>query len=158
MPTADLGPKFWVRLRYAASRQLHQYTQSREGRVFLTTDHVGTHLDGPLRFDPKGAAVKQLPLDRVNRPARLLDLRHVTRGSTIGPRDLERAGPALGPGDAAVAEPCPRGGAPRPRRAMLAAMWGRAPARNRVFGAPTVRARGVRGLFAAQEILRRMPA
>ena len=102
MPTDDLGPKFWVRLSHAASRPLYQYTQSREGRVFLTTDHVGTHLDAPLRFDPKGASVEQLPLDRVIRPARLLDLRAVKRGGTIGPGDLERAGSDLGSGDAAV--------------------------------------------------------
>jgi kynurenine formamidase len=102
MPTDDLGPKFWVRLSHAASRPLYQYTQSREGRVFLTTDHVGTHLDGPLRFDPKGASVEQLPLDRVIRPARLLDLRSVGRGQTIGPRELDRAGAAPGAGEAAV--------------------------------------------------------
>ena len=31
MPADDLGPKFWVRLSHAASRQLYQYTQNREG-------------------------------------------------------------------------------------------------------------------------------
>jgi kynurenine formamidase len=65
MPVDDLGPKFWVRLSHAASGPLYQYTQSREGRVFLTTDHVGTHLDGPLRFDPRGLSVERVPLDRV---------------------------------------------------------------------------------------------
>ena len=102
MPVDDLGPKFWVRLSHAASRPLYQYTQSREGRVFLTTDHVGTHLDGPLRFDPQGASVEQLPLDRVIRPARLLDLRGVGRGQAIGAAELERAGADLRAGDAAV--------------------------------------------------------
>lgn len=102
MPTDDLGPKFWVRLSHAASRQLYQDTQTREGRVFLTTDHVGTHLDGPLRFDPKGVPIEQLPLDRVIRPARLLDLRAVKRGGMIGPRELEQGGAAPGPGEAAV--------------------------------------------------------
>ena len=91
MPADDLGPKFWVRLSHAASRQLYQNTQSREGRVFLTTDHVGTHLDGPLRFDPQGASVERLPLDRVIRPRVFLDLRTVGRGGTIGPRELEQA-------------------------------------------------------------------
>jgi kynurenine formamidase len=102
MPAEDLGPKFWVRLSHAASRQLYQRTQSREGRVFLTTDHVGTHLDGPLRFDPKGVSVEQLPLERVIRPARVLDLRGVARGGAIGPRELEAGGPPPGPGDAAI--------------------------------------------------------
>ena len=102
MPVDDLGPKFWVRLSHAASRPLYQYTQSREGRVFLTTDHVGTHLDGPLRFDPQGFSVERLPLDRVIRPARLLDLRGVARGQAIGAADLERAGKDLQAHDAAV--------------------------------------------------------
>lgn len=102
MPTDDLGPKFWMRLSHAASRQLYQHTQSREGRVFLTTDHVGTHLDGPLRFDPKGPSVEQLPLERVIRPARLLDLRAVGRDQTIGRPELERAGAGLQVGEAAV--------------------------------------------------------
>jgi arylformamidase len=102
MPAEDLGPKFWVRLSHAASRQLYQHTQTREGRVFLTTDHVGTHLDGPLRFDPTGVSIEQLPLDRVIRPARVLDLRGVGRGGGIGPRELEAGGPAPGPDDAAV--------------------------------------------------------
>ena len=74
MPTDDLGPKFWVRLSHAAARRLYQNTQSREGRVFLTTDHVGTHLDGPLRFDPVGTPIEQVPLERFIRPARLLVL------------------------------------------------------------------------------------
>jgi kynurenine formamidase len=102
MPVDDLGPKFWVRLSHAASRPLYQYTQSREGRVFLTTDHVGTHLDGPLRFDPAGVSVERLPLDRVIRPACLLDLRGVGRGDAIGAAELERAGAGLRAGDAAV--------------------------------------------------------
>ena len=102
MPADDLGPKFWVRLSHAASRQIYQYTQNREGRVFLTTDHVGTHLDGPLRFDPAGAAAEQIPLDRVIRPARMLDLRGRGRQFPIGPEVLESVSNGLDAGDAAV--------------------------------------------------------
>lgn len=102
MPVDDLGPKFWVRLSHAASRPLYQHKQSREGRVFLTTDHVGTHLDGPLRFDPGGISVEQIPLDRVIRPASLFDLRRVQRGEVIGARELAGTGAEIAPGDAAV--------------------------------------------------------
>src|SRR5690242_3520317 len=98
MPCDDLGPKIWTRLSFAASRQLYQHTQSREGRVFLTTDHVGTHLDGPLRFDPKGPPIEQVPLDRFLLPARLIDLREVGRGA-IGVRELERAASGLTAGE-----------------------------------------------------------
>ena len=51
MPCDDLGPKFWERTSYAYSRHIFDGTQSRAGRVFFTTDHTGTHVDGPLRFD-----------------------------------------------------------------------------------------------------------
>jgi kynurenine formamidase len=103
MPCDDLGPKVWERLGYSYSRQLYQNTQSRAGRVFLTTDHTGTHLDGPMRFDPKGLPIEQVPLDRFLAPARLLDLRAGGRSSIIGRAELERAGASgLRPGEAAV--------------------------------------------------------
>ena len=102
MPADDLGPKFWVRLSHAASRQIYQYTQNREGRVFLTTDHVGTHLDGPLRFDPAGAAAEQIPLDRVIRPARMFDLRGRGRQFSIGAEVLQSVSNGFDAGDAAV--------------------------------------------------------
>ena len=102
MPTDDLGPKFWVRLGHEAARKIYSDHHTREGRVFLTTDHVGTHLDGPLRFDPDGQPIEQVPLERFVRPARLLDLRTVGRRGTIGPSLLASAGGELQPGDAAV--------------------------------------------------------
>lgn len=102
MPVDDLGPKFWVRLSHAASRRIYNNTHSREGRVLLTTDHVGTHMDGPLRFDPKGLPVERIPLERTILPARVLDLRGTGRSGAIGGRELAAAGAAPGPGEAAV--------------------------------------------------------
>jgi arylformamidase len=103
MPCDDVGPKVWERLSYSYSRQLYQHTQSRAGRVFLTTDHTGTHLDGPLRFDPKGTAIEKIPLENFIRPARVLDVRSVGRCGLIDEAALEAAGgERLKPGDAAV--------------------------------------------------------
>jgi arylformamidase len=103
MPCDDLGPKIWERLGYSYSRQLYQHTQSRAGRVFLTTDHTGTHLDGPLRFDPKGKPIEQIPLEDFIRPACVLDLRSLGRTGMIGGKALEVAGGgSLKAGDAAV--------------------------------------------------------
>jgi arylformamidase len=103
MPCDDLGPKIWERLGYSYSRQLYQHSQSRAGRVFLTTDHTGTHIDGPLRFDPKGTPIEKIPLAEFIRPARLLDLRSVGRGGMIDGKALEAAGGgSLKAGDAAV--------------------------------------------------------
>lgn len=103
MPTDDVGPKIWERLGYSYSRQLYQNTQSRAGRVFLTTDHTGTHIDGPLRFDPEGAPMEQIPIERFLLSARLLDLRFVGRAGLIGEVELKKAGAEqLEPGEAAV--------------------------------------------------------
>ena len=103
MPCDDLGPKFWERTSYAYSRQLYRETQSRAGRVFFTTDHTGTHVDGPLRFDPNGLPIEQVPLERFLCHARLFDLRLPGRSPAIGPAELEVAGlGALRPGEAAV--------------------------------------------------------
>lgn len=103
MPCDDLGPKIWDRVNHTYSRRLFDETQSRAGRVFLTTDHVGTHLDGPLRFDPAGVPLDELPLARFIRPARLLDLRGKDRAREIGPAELNSAGLAsVQPGDAVV--------------------------------------------------------
>ena len=102
MPTDDLGPKFWDRLGHAYTRQMYQDTQSRAGRVFFMTDHTGTHLDGPLRFDPKGMAIEEVALEDVILPARVFDLRHVGRGGEIGPAELEAAGVQMGEREAAV--------------------------------------------------------
>ena len=102
MPTDDLGPKFWVQLSHERSQQFQQNTQSRERRFFLTTDHVGTHIDGPLRFDPKGISIEKLPLESVIRPAQLIDLRSIGRSGAIGPAELMKTGANWQPGDAAV--------------------------------------------------------
>jgi arylformamidase len=103
MPCDDLGPKIWERLGYSYSRQLYQHTQSRAGRVFLTTDHTGTHIDGPLRFDPEGAPIEKIPLQEFLVPACVLDLLHIKRGELINGKAIEAAGGDLiKPGAAVV--------------------------------------------------------
>lgn len=103
MPCDDLGPKIWERLGYSYSRQLYQNTQSRAGRVFLTTDHTGTHIDGPLRYDPNGASIEKIPLEKFLLPARVLDLRFLGRQGMIDAAALKKAGAEkLKEGEAAV--------------------------------------------------------
>jgi len=103
MPCDDLGPKIWERLGYSYSRQLYQNTQSRAGRVFLTTDHTGTHIDGPLRFNPAGTPIEKIPLEEFILPARVLDLRSGPRDRRIDRAALEEAGVAnLKSGEAVV--------------------------------------------------------
>jgi kynurenine formamidase len=103
MPTEDdLPPKFWERMSHATARRLYNNTQSRAGRIFLTTDYTGTHIDGPLRFDSKGEGIEQVPLDRVIRPARLLDFSSLGREGIITSKDLEKKGNEIAAGDAVV--------------------------------------------------------
>ena len=102
MPTNDLGPKIWDRVDHGFSRRLFRGTQSRAGRVFLMTDHTGTHMDAPLRFDPEGSPVEEVPLEDVVLPARVFDLRSVGRGRAFGPDELETTGTRLEKGEAAV--------------------------------------------------------
>lgn len=103
MPCDDLGPKIWERLGYSYSRQLYQHSQSRAGRVFLTTDHTGTHIDGPLRFNPKGTPIEKIPIEEFLLPTHVLDLRHIGRGELIDAAVLEAAGGAgIEAGEAAV--------------------------------------------------------
>jgi kynurenine formamidase len=46
--------------------------------VFVTTDHTGTHIDGPLRFDPEGTSIEKIPVEEFLLPTCVLDLRHTS--------------------------------------------------------------------------------
>ena len=102
MPTDDLGPKIWDRVDHGFSRRLYRGTQSRAGRVLFMTDHIGTHMDAPLRFDPEGRPVDEVPLADMIVPARVFDLRSVGRGQAFGPAELEATGIGFERGEAAV--------------------------------------------------------
>ncbi len=56
-----------------------------------TTEHVATHVDAPLRFGPRRAAIDELPLDWFTGKAVCLDLRHIPDQGEIDVRWLERA-------------------------------------------------------------------
>jgi kynurenine formamidase len=55
------------------------------------TEHVATHVDAPLRFAPRRAAIDELPLDWFTGKAVCLDLRHIPDRGEIDVRWLERA-------------------------------------------------------------------
>lgn len=60
---------------------------ARESRVDLDV-HTGTHVDSPLHMLPDGGTMETLPLDRLVRPCRVLDLTDVSEGITQA--DLEK--------------------------------------------------------------------
>jgi kynurenine formamidase len=42
---------------------------------FRTPEHLGTHLDAPIHFDPKGWTAEQIPVERMSGPAFVVDAR-----------------------------------------------------------------------------------
>jgi kynurenine formamidase len=44
------------------------------GQVITTSNHIGTHLDGPLHFDTAGRDIASLPLDKLCAPGVVVDL------------------------------------------------------------------------------------
>ncbi len=71
--------------------------------VFTLNTHIGTHIDAPRHFFGDGAAIDQLPLDRlVMRQAVVLDVSHKAAGEGVSGDDLERTGVKPAPGQIAV--------------------------------------------------------
>jgi kynurenine formamidase len=71
--------------------------------VLTLNTHIGTHIDAPRHFFGDGAAVDQLPLDRlVMREAVVLDVSHKQAGEGVSGGDLERTGVRPTPGQIAV--------------------------------------------------------
>ena len=75
---------------------LHTHeTHARCNTKLTMATHLGTHVDAPYHFDPDGATVEDMPLERYMGPARLLDLRSLARNRTpMSVADLEQAGAA----------------------------------------------------------------
>lgn len=60
---------------------------ARESRIDIDV-HTGTHVDSPLHMLPEGGTMETLPLERLVRPCRVLDLTGVDGGITRA--DLEK--------------------------------------------------------------------
>jgi arylformamidase len=71
--------------------------------VFTLNTHIGTHIDAPRHFYSDGAAIDEIPLERiVLRPALVLDVSHKAPGEGVTADDLERTGVRPGAGQIAV--------------------------------------------------------
>ena len=67
----------------------------RSSQKLLMSVHLGTHVDAPYHFDPAGATLDQMPLERYAGEGICLDLRQVAREHTaMSVQDLEIAGMA----------------------------------------------------------------
>jgi arylformamidase len=51
--------------------------------------HTGAHTDAPLHYDPRGAAIAEVPIERYLGPCRVLDVRHC--GPLVRPADVAAA-------------------------------------------------------------------
>ena len=59
------------------------------GQLITTSNHVGTHLDGPLHFDTAGRDIASLPLDKLIGPGVVVDLSDISEDFSIyTPKDI----------------------------------------------------------------------
>ena len=59
------------------------------GQLITTSNHVGTHLDGPLHFDTAGRDIASLEMDKLVGPAAVVDLSDITEDFSIyTPQDI----------------------------------------------------------------------
>lgn len=71
--------------------------------VLTLNTHIGTHIDAPRHFYADGAAIDEVPLDRmVMREAVVLDVSHKSAGEGVTAQDLEATGTGVRPGQIAV--------------------------------------------------------
>jgi kynurenine formamidase len=56
-----------------------------------TLDHVGTHVDALRHFDPDGASIDEMPIDRFFGKAVCFDMRHIPDLGDIDVSDMEEA-------------------------------------------------------------------
>jgi kynurenine formamidase len=71
--------------------------------VITLNTHIGTHIDAPRHFYADGAAVSDIPLERiVMRAAVVLDVSHKAAGEGVTADDLERTGVKPAGGEIAV--------------------------------------------------------
>lgn len=59
------------------------------GQLITTSNHVGTHLDGPMHFDTAGRDIASLPLDKLVGPGVVVDLSDIAEDFGIyTPQDI----------------------------------------------------------------------
>jgi kynurenine formamidase len=66
--------------------------------LLTTTTHSGTHIDAPRHFDARGAGIDEVGLDRLHGLASVVRI-DADEFAEIGPDDLDRAVPAVRPGE-----------------------------------------------------------
>lgn len=60
------------------------------GQIITTSNHVGTHLDGPLHFDTKGKDIASIPLHDLYGPGVVVDLSDIAEDYGVyTPADIE---------------------------------------------------------------------
>ncbi|MCL2699718.1 MAG: cyclase family protein [Defluviitaleaceae bacterium] len=53
------------------------------GQIITTSNHVGTHLDGPLHFDTAGRDIAEIPLEKLVGPGVVVDLSDISEDFSI---------------------------------------------------------------------------
>ncbi len=96
MPMFDGMPSGGPRATYT-TWETHEATRewfgtySMQGQFFLFSEHCGTHADAFFHFDPQGATIDEIPIQRFILPARVVDMTHKTGWEPITGEELEAA-------------------------------------------------------------------
>ncbi len=96
MPMFDGMPSGGPRATYQ-TWETHEATRewfrtfSMQGQFFLFSEHCGTHVDAFFHFDPQGATIDEIPIQRFVLPARAVDMSHKKGGERITGAELEAA-------------------------------------------------------------------
>ncbi len=65
--------------------------ENRESRRIVLGTHIGTHVDAPRHFIPKGGTIEFMPLDLMVGPATLVDFSHAKAKQEFGVDDFRKA-------------------------------------------------------------------
>lgn len=88
-------PVYTVHMSHESSKSLGLGTpedpMTFQTNFFASLDHVGTHVDAFLHFNPKGAGTDKMPLDMFMGKAVCFDLRHIGDLEDITAEDMEEA-------------------------------------------------------------------
>jgi len=55
----------------------------------IFVDHIGTHIDAPLHFDPSGKPISEMPLEVMHSTGILLDFTHKDPNTSIKPEEVK---------------------------------------------------------------------
>lgn len=86
----------WKWTSHEGTHELFKGRCSFESLALMMSEHSSTHMDAPYHFDPQGATIDRVPLERLALPGVVVDVRGKQADEPITAADLEAAHAAAG--------------------------------------------------------------